>query len=97
MNPGQIVNALTTHPRVTEVVVIPVRSPEGPVIGALVECEGAVDAGELRGAAARMLPAWLHPQVLAITGGLPRLTGGKADREGCQAILRRTRGWSDPV
>lgn len=96
VNPGQIVHALTTHPRVTEAVVLPVRSPDGPVIGALVECEGAVDAGELRAEAARMLPAWLHPQVLALTDRLPRLAGGKADREACQSILRRTRGWSDP-
>lgn len=45
---------------------------------------------------AGMLPAWLHPQVLAVTDRLPRLAGGKADREACQSILRRTRGWSDP-
>jgi acyl-coenzyme A synthetase/AMP-(fatty) acid ligase len=96
VNPGQIVNALTTNPRVTEAVVMPVRGPDGPVIGALVECDGAVDAGELRAAAARMLPVWLYPQVLAVTDRLPRLAGGKADREACQSILRRTRGWSDP-
>jgi hypothetical protein len=34
--------------------------------------------------------------VLAVTGHLPRLAGGKADREACQWILRRTRGWDAP-
>jgi acyl-coenzyme A synthetase/AMP-(fatty) acid ligase len=97
VNPGQIVHAFTTHPRVTDVVVVPVRSPDGPVVGTLVETEGAVDAGELRAVASRLLPAWLHPQVLAVTQRLPRLAGGKADREACHAILRRTRGWSDPA
>ncbi len=96
VNPGQIVHALTTHPRVMEAVVLPVRGPDRLVIGALMESDGAVDAGELRAEAARMLPAWLHPQVLEVTDRLPRLAGGKADREACQSIVQRTRGWSDP-
>jgi len=97
VNPGQIAHALSTHPRVIEVVVLPVRSPDGPVIGALVESEGAVDASELRAAVARMLPPWLQPQVLAVTVQIPRLAGGKANREACHAVLRQARGWNDPA
>jgi acyl-CoA synthetase (AMP-forming)/AMP-acid ligase II len=97
VNPGQIAHALTTHPRVIEVVVIPVQTPGGPVIGALVESEGVVGASELRAVAARALPAWLQPQVLAVTEQIPRLAGGKANREACHALLRQARGWGDPA
>ena len=45
-----------THPRVTEAVVLPVRRPDGPVIGVLVKCGGAVDAGEL--GAEAPVPLW---------------------------------------
>ena len=67
------------------------------MIGAVVECEGAVGVGELRAAAARLLPAWLHPQVLAVTERLPRLAGGKADRDACHTIHGRTRRWIPPA
>src|SRR5262249_14725807 len=92
VNPGQIINALAAHPRVIEAVVIPVSSPDGQVIGAVVEREGPMDAGELRVAAARTLPGWLQPQVLAVVERLPRLAGGKPDRDACPAVLRQTRG-----
>jgi acyl-CoA synthetase (AMP-forming)/AMP-acid ligase II len=97
VNPGEIANVLTSHPGVSEVVVIPVRNSEGPVIGAFVESDGAIDPDELRATAARMLPAWLRPQVVVVTGRLPRLAGGKVDREACHAVLREARGWSEPV
>jgi len=67
------------------------------VIGAVVECEGAVGVGELRAAAARLLPAWLHPRVLAVTERLLRLAGGKADRDACHTIHGRTRRWIPPA
>ena len=94
VNPGAIVQALASHPGVREVAVVPVASPSGPVVGALVEAEGEVAADQLRAAAARTLPGWLQPQVVAVTDRLPRLASGKADRERCHAILRATRGWS---
>jgi long-chain acyl-CoA synthetase len=93
VNPGEIVQALTSHPGVTEVVVVPVRSPGGPVVGVLVEAEAALDPDQLRATAARLLPAWLQPQVVAVIERLPRLASGKADREACHVILRKTRGW----
>jgi hypothetical protein len=62
-----------------------------------VESEGVVGASELRAVAARALPAWLQPQVLAVTEQIPRLAGGKANREACHALLRQARGWGDPA
>ena len=97
VNPGEIVQALSSHPGVTEVVVVPVRSPGGPVVGVLVEVAAALDPDHLRATAARLLPAWLQPQVVAVIDRLPRLPSGKADREACHVILRETRGWSEPA
>ena len=92
VNPGMIADALMGHPRVTDAVVMPVRSLGGPVIGAMVETDGAVDPGELRAAVASALPPWLHPHILAVTSRLPRLAGGKADRDACRALLMDARG-----
>jgi len=94
VNPGEIVHALTGDPRVREVVVVPVRSPNGPVVGVLAEVDRAIGAEMLRAVAVRALPAWLHPQVLQVVEQLPRLANGKADREACHAMLREARGWS---
>jgi acyl-CoA synthetase (AMP-forming)/AMP-acid ligase II len=95
VNPGQIVQALGSHPGVSEVAVVAVQSPAGPVVGALVEARVGVDANQLRMAAARVLPGWLHPQVVTVVDRLPRLPSGKADRGECHAILCRARGWED--
>ena len=93
VNPGEIVQALMSEPGVREVVVVAVRSPEGPALGVLVEAEGPVGADTLRATAARLLPSWLQPRVLVVSDRLPRLANGKADRDACHSILRRARGW----
>jgi acyl-CoA synthetase (AMP-forming)/AMP-acid ligase II len=95
VNPALIADALTSHPAVTDVVVLPVRGPGGPVIGAMVESEGALDRHELRAAAARALPPWLQPEVVVVARRFPRLAGGKADRDACHELLRRARGGAD--
>src|SRR5262245_22223700 len=87
VNPGAIAHALTSHPAVVEVLVLPIRSAGGPLIGALVEVGHGLGADELRALAARLLPSWLQPQMLAVADRLPRLPGGKPDRHACQAIL----------
>jgi acyl-coenzyme A synthetase/AMP-(fatty) acid ligase len=94
VNPGEIVQVLMSQAGVTEVVVVPVRRPAGPVVGVLAEADAGLDANQLRATAAKMLPAWLQPQVVAVIARLPRLANGKADREACHALLRETRGWS---
>src|SRR5262249_17933121 len=93
VNPGEIVQVLTREQGVREIVVIPVHRPSGPVVGVLAEAERAVTAEMLRAAAARALPAWLHPQVLVVAGELPRLANGQLDREACHAMLKGARGW----
>ena len=87
VNPSQVAHALAGHPGVIEVVVLPVQGPEGPVVGAAVESEAAIDPDELRSAAARALPPWLHPRIVVVTRQLPRLAGGKADRRAVQRLL----------
>jgi O-succinylbenzoic acid--CoA ligase len=84
-----VADALMNHPGVNDVLVVPIDDPGGPVIGAAVE--GAVDAAELRAAAARALPPWLQPHVLVVLPALPRLPGGKPDRRACQARLIEAR------
>ena len=91
VNPGEIVQALTSHPGVRDAVILPVESPTGLVVGALVESDGVLDPEDLRTTAARRLPPWLHPRVLVVTDRLPRLAGGKADRSACQALLKAAR------
>ncbi len=92
VNPGMIVDALMGHAGAGDVVVMPVGDPASPVIGALVESEGAVDPAELRATAAAALPPWLQPQVVVVTPRLPRLAGGKADRGACRTLLLGARG-----
>jgi acyl-CoA synthetase (AMP-forming)/AMP-acid ligase II len=79
---------------VRDVVVVPVQSPSGPVVGVVVEAEAALPSAQLRATAAQMRPPWLHPQVVTVIDRLPRLPSGKPDREACHAILRGARGWS---
>ena len=94
VNPGLVADALAGHPGVTDVVVIPLRRSDGPELGAVVESESEdpLEPHALRATAARVLPPWLQPGVVTVVRRLPRLAGGKADREACHALLLRARG-----
>ncbi len=92
VNPAEVVRALMRHPTVTDVVVVPVPTRRGPVIGALVQAARTLRAGELRASATRALPLWLQPEVLVVTEELPRLPGGKVDRRASMAILADASG-----
>jgi acyl-CoA synthetase (AMP-forming)/AMP-acid ligase II len=85
-----------SHPEVVDVVVLPVPSPLGDIVGALVESARTLDPDDVRLAAARTLPPWLAPQVVAVTSRLPRLANGKPDRSACLADLRELGGARDP-
>lgn len=87
VNPGEIVNALLAHPRVTDAAVLALPPPDAPVVGAVVESDGPLEAADVRVTAARRLPAWLHPRTVAVVPRLPRLPGGKVDRAACRALL----------
>jgi len=90
VNPGEIVEAFTGHPGVRDIVVLPVRSTHGTVVGVVVEGEG-IGRAELRDTAHRTLPTWLQPQIVVVADRLPRLPGGKADRQGCLELLEQAR------
>lgn len=94
VNPGEIVQALMSQPGVTEILVVPVLGPTGHVIGVVAEADEAITPDQLRAVAARRLPGWLQPHVLARVERLPRLVSGKADRQACQRLLLEARGWS---
>ena len=96
VNPGEIVDALMSHPDVADLVVLPVPSPLGVLVGALVESARRLDPDEVRVAAARALPPWLSPQVVAVTTRLPRLANGKPDRSACLVLLRELGGEREP-
>ena len=70
--------------------------PAGHVVGVVVEADPSIVPGDLRATAARALPAWLQPHVLARVDRMPRLVSGKSDRGACQALLREMRGWAEP-
>ena len=96
VNPAEVAQALASHPSVGEIVVVPIRGAGQPVIGAMVEATLAPDPAELRATAARLLPPWLHPEVLLVTNDLPRLSSGKVDRRACIAILEEARTGAGP-
>jgi O-succinylbenzoic acid--CoA ligase len=81
VSPDHVADVLETHPAVSGAVVVPLSSPRGLLIGALVESAGALDSDEIRRYASRALPAWMQPQVVGVTRELPRLPGGKPDRQ----------------
>lgn len=87
VNPGEIVNALLAHPRVTDAAVLALPPLDAPAVGVVVESDGPLEAADLRVTAARLLPAWLHPRTVAIVPRIPRLPGGKVDRAACRALL----------
>jgi len=64
------------------------------VVGVLAEADGVLHPDQLRATAARTLPAWLQPKVVAVTDRLPRLASGKWDRDACHKILQSARGWT---
>jgi long-chain acyl-CoA synthetase len=80
VSPETVAEALVRHPAVVDVVVVPLASRRGTLIGALVETAGALDADEIRRHATCWLPPWAQPQIVEVTHALPRLAGGKPDR-----------------
>jgi acyl-CoA synthetase (AMP-forming)/AMP-acid ligase II len=91
VNPGEIVQAIATHPSVIEVVVLPIDGAHGLVAGVVVEAASSVDAKAIRATALRLLPAWLQPHIVVVTDRIPRLSAGKADRKACLALLAAAR------
>jgi acyl-CoA synthetase (AMP-forming)/AMP-acid ligase II len=85
-----------SHPDVADLVVLPVPSPLGVLVGVLVESARLVDPDEVRVVAARALPPWLSPQVVAVTTRLPRLANGKPDRSASLLLLRERGGEREP-
>lgn len=86
VNPGTIADAFSGHAGVADVVVLPIGDAGAAQIGVVVEADG-LDPLALRAAAARALPPWLQPHAVAVVPALPRLAGGKADRDACRALL----------
>jgi acyl-coenzyme A synthetase/AMP-(fatty) acid ligase len=87
VNPAEIVAALGRHPAVIESVVVPVNGRDGQAIGVVIEASAALDVASLRQHAAELLPAWAQPGPLLVVPRLPRLPGGKPDREACRDLL----------
>ena len=88
VNLAQVAEALASCAEVTEAAVLSLDSRTGPVIAALIESAVPLDPETLRQHASRLLPPWSHPRVLRFTRELPRLPGGKIDRQACLGLLR---------
>jgi malonyl-CoA/methylmalonyl-CoA synthetase len=80
VNPDGVAEALARHPAVVEAVVVPLASPRGILIGALVETSTDLDSDDIRRHASQWLPPWAQPQIVDVTNAIPRLPGGKIDR-----------------
>lgn len=89
VNPAAVSAALEAWPGVVDSVAVPLSTPQGPVLGVLVESGEKLDVGDLRRHLAGALPAWAQPNVLDTTRALPRLSNGRTDRQVCIAILQR--------
>ena len=74
-------------PGVTEAVVVAIPGATGSLVGAVASGGTGVDTAGLRQHAARHLPAWAQPEVVVLVDRLPRLPGGKTDREACLGLL----------
>jgi acyl-coenzyme A synthetase/AMP-(fatty) acid ligase len=90
---GQLVNAAEVTavvercPGVAEAIVVAIPGATGSLVGAVVSRETGIDASGIRQHAARHLPAWAQPEVVVLVARLPRLPGGKTDRDACLGLL----------
>jgi acyl-CoA synthetase (AMP-forming)/AMP-acid ligase II len=89
VSPDGVTDALIRHPQIDNALVVPLASPRGVLIGALVQTRGTLGGDDVRRHAARLLPPWAQPHVVDVTDALPRLPGGKPDRLACIARLQR--------
>jgi acyl-coenzyme A synthetase/AMP-(fatty) acid ligase len=80
VNPDGVAEVLVRHPEVLDAVVVPLASPRGFLIGALVETSADLDSDAIRRHASEWLPPWAQPQIVGVTDAIPRLPGGKIDR-----------------
>lgn len=89
---GELVARLLAEPGVSDAVAVPLDTPTGPVVGALVATDGALDLAAIRTRLARGLAPALQPRILEATGELPHLPSGKPDRLACLERLRAALG-----
>jgi long-chain acyl-CoA synthetase len=90
VNPEAVTLALENYPGVTDLVVVPLATADGPMIGVLVEGAGSLNSAVLRTHLWRSLPSWAQPRVLETTAALPRLPSGRVDRKACIALLAQS-------
>jgi acyl-CoA synthetase (AMP-forming)/AMP-acid ligase II len=89
VNPAEIAALLESYPGVTDAAVVPLDTPAGPVLGALVQSAEPLRPSDLRGHLSRSLPPWARPRVLEAVREFPRLSTGRTDRRACIEILGR--------
>jgi o-succinylbenzoate---CoA ligase len=70
-------------------VALPVQSPSGTLVGAVIEVADGAGLDVLRPRIAAALPGWALPRHTVIVPELPRLATGKPDRLACLALLSR--------
>jgi acyl-CoA synthetase (AMP-forming)/AMP-acid ligase II len=88
VNASDVAAALEAFPGVSDAAVVPIETPAGPVLGALVESAQRLGTADLRSHLSRRLPPWALPRTVEVTTALPRLSSGRTDRRACIAILQ---------
>jgi fatty-acyl-CoA synthase len=78
--PAEVEEALRSHPRVEDCLVLGVPDERfGQAVAAVVVCDGRVDADELVGVARRSLAGYKVPRRIRFVDRVPRLPNGKVD------------------
>jgi acyl-coenzyme A synthetase/AMP-(fatty) acid ligase len=72
---------------VTDALVLPLDTPAGRSLGAVVACEPSLSLATLRARLAETLPPWSWPRTIELVPTLPRLSNGKPDRQACALLL----------
>jgi acyl-CoA synthetase (AMP-forming)/AMP-acid ligase II len=90
VNAGDVAAALEAYPGVSEAIVVPLDTPAGPVLGAVVQSAEGVGVADLRSHLSRRLPPWALPRFVEVIAALPRLSSGRTDRRACIAMFDGT-------
>ena len=88
LGPGEVEEALRTHPAVRDVGVVGVRDPElGERVGAVVVVDGPVTVEDLAAHCASRLATYKVPEYFGFADELPVTVLGKLDRRALPALL----------
>lgn len=97
VNLAVIANSLRELDGVHDAAVVPLAGEAGASFGAVMVCATPATLTDVRERITARLPEWAWPRALVQVPALPRLMGGKIDRQRCIALLDAQRSTRDDV